>query len=108
MTSDVRNAFQGFDDDVLFLAFAYEDFLSSEESTVDPDRKLARSRFDHLSISLAAPANVRLNPPQNVAWLSDQQLLEISADICEDLVRRKLLYDDDGSKFDILSLHVAH
>ena len=108
MTSDVQNAFQGFDDDVLFLAFAYEDFLFSEESTVDPDRKLARSRFDHLSISLAAPANVRLNPPQNVAWLSDQQLLEISADICEDLVRRKLLYDDEGSKFDILSLHVAH
>jgi hypothetical protein len=53
-------------------------------------------------VSLATPANLRTYPQQNFAWLLDQQLLEMSADICEDLVRRKKHYDDEGMQLDFL------
>ena len=75
--------------------FAYDDLLAAETPAA------ARSRFEQLSASLAAPTNMRVYPQENVAWLADQQLLEMSADICEDLVRRSQFYDDEGPCLDL-------
>ena len=82
--------------------------LAYESSAVDLDRQLARSCFDNLSVSLAKPTTLRVHPQRNFGWLSDEQILAVSADICEDFLRRKQVYDDEGCEtlFSI-ALHIS-